>query len=1012
MLNKVASRGIDMTPYTFKKTKLATCLSLVIGVSTFNPAFAAEEAPAQAEKELEVIQVTGIRSSLVKSMDIKRSANGVVDAITAEDIGKFPDGNLAESLQRITGVSIDRSNGEGAKITVRGMGPEFNMVTLNGRQMPTVGTLEPGSNGRAFDFGNIATDAVSAVEVYKTARADLPTGGIGATVNMLSARPLNSSGFKAVVSGKAVHETSVEDVGDKFTPEISGLVSNTFADDTIGVLVSGSYQDRNNREENAAVDNWIPNVGTGTGVITNNNLREDGSTWYPQNSGYGIKDTSRQRTNAQLVLQYAPTEDITATVDYTYSKVETENDFNAFGIWFNNGGSIVSGTVNERGTYTHVAESGGDFATNVGRGAQENENKSLGLNIEWQATDTLKFELDVHDSSAVVQGLDIGQDAFLIIGNTSCGWCGDVDGAGPSTANIDVKTAVFPSSGIPIYDMTYVNGAGESQAALTDSDIGSLFGGASKDYAENEMNQFQLKGTWINDGDGALSSIDFGIARTEQSFKKIKAYSGLLPAGWWNWSAQYWADDQWSQGSTSGLLDGFGNSGSITQPSYYTADFDYLLNGFETIEDTFASCCFNESWGEEYQNADGSGKFWAGNPDSDARVNEVVTSVYTQFTFEDEFNDMPINIVAGLRYEEAKVRSEGSETPAVEIIWSGGNEFAYEYSADSTISSGSATTKQFLPSLDVSMDVTDELVTRFSYGRSLSRPNIEDMRSTTDFVGNPKVGQRKIVTGNPGLDPFIADNFDLSVEYYYGDASYVSIGYFKKIVDNFIVNSTSETTIEGIGDVYIGPRAEEARAQLEAEGTQATDPNVFARINENMGLTDLTTAIRPNGDDPLATFDVSSVSNGEMANLHGIELAAQHLFGESGFGMMINATFVSGDVNPDPDEVEQNFALPGMSDSANFSVFYEDEALSARIAYNWRDQFFSGFEQHGAPVYTEEYYQVDANVSYSVTENFTIFAEGLNLTEEVQRSFVRYEEQLNRANQYGARLNIGARYVF
>ncbi len=987
----------------FNKTRLATSLSLILGASALSPAFAAET--EKQDENLEIIQVTGIRSSLVKSMDIKRSANGVVDAITAEDIGKFPDANLAESLQRITGVSIDRSNGEGSKITVRGMGPDFNMVTLNDRQMPTVG-------GRSFDFANIATDAVSAVEVYKTPKADLPTGGIGATVNMMTARPLNDPGLKAVVSGKVAHETSVEDIGDKAKPEVSALFSNTFADDTFGVLVSGSYQDRDNREENSAVDNWIPNVGTGTGVITDNNQRADGANWYPQNSGYGIRDNSTQRTNGQVVLQYAPTETITATLDYTYSKVESQGDFNAFGVWFNNGGSIVSGTVNERGTYTNVAESGGDFATNIGRGETEKENKSLGLNIEWQATDNLKFEFDAHDSSAVDQGLGLGHDAFLIIGNTSCGWCGDVDGAGPSTANIDVKTAEFPSSGIPIYDMTYVDGAGDAQAALNSSDIGSLFGGASKNYAENEMSQYQLKGTWVNEGDGALASIDFGIARTEQSFRATSAFSGLLPAGWWNWSAQYWDNDQWQQGSTSGLLDGFGNSGDITQDSYYRADFDYILNGYETIVDTFASCCFNESWGPEFQNADGTGNFWAGNPDSDARVNEVVTSVYAQLTFNDEFNDMPINVVAGLRYEEAKVKSEGLETPVLDIIWAGGNEFTYEYSADQSLSSGEATTKQFLPSLDVSLDVTDDLVTRFSYARSLSRPDIGAMRSTRDFVGTPKVGQRKIVTGNPGLDPYLADNFDLSLEYYYDEGSYASIGYFKKIVDNFLVDSTSDTTVAGIRDVYNGPRAEEARAQLEAEGTQATDPNVFARINENMGVADLTTAITPNGDDPLAVFNESSTSNGETANLHGIEIAAQHLFGETGFGVMVNATFVSGDVNPDPDSIEQEFTLPGMSDSANFSVFYENEELTARVSYNWRDQFYSGSDQHDSPVYTEEYFQIDANVSYSVTENFTVFAEALNITEEVQRSFVRYEEQLNRANQYGARFNIGARYVF
>ena len=129
------SRGeIQVNNTTYKKSRIATSLSLILGVSTVAPIYA-EEA-SNAEKEIEVIQVTGMRSSIKESTRLKRDASGVVDAISAEDIGKFPDTNLAESLQRITGVSIDRSNGEGSKVTVRGFGPDFNMITLNGRTMP------------------------------------------------------------------------------------------------------------------------------------------------------------------------------------------------------------------------------------------------------------------------------------------------------------------------------------------------------------------------------------------------------------------------------------------------------------------------------------------------------------------------------------------------------------------------------------------------------------------------------------------------------------------------------------------------------------------------------------------------------------------------------------------------------------------------------------------------------------------------------------------------------------
>ncbi|GLX77831.1 TonB-dependent receptor [Thalassotalea insulae] len=982
-----------MKQLNLNKSRIATAITLILGASTLTPVYAEE-----TNKEVEVIEVTGIRSSLVKSVDIKRNANGVVDAITAEDIGKFPDGNLAESLQRITGVSIDRSNGEGARITVRGMGPEFNMVTLNGRQMPTIG-------GRAFDFNNIATDAVSAVEVYKTAKANLPTGGIGATVNMMTARPLSDPGFKAVISGKAVHETSVEDVGSKFTPEISGLFTNTFADNKLGVLVSASYQDRDNREESAAVDSWYPIEATTTNV-TNNNQRADGTTWYPQNAGYAINDNSRQRTNAQLVVEYEPNDKVKAKVDYTYSKVEFKGDYNSFGVWFNHG-NILGGDINENGTWTRVVEQDTtDYANNVGRNQFENENKSLGLNIQWQASDNLLFTFDAHDSSAVGQGKGLGNNAFIITGNTGCLWC-EGEGVGPNTAAMTEKTAYYPAGGVPYFEFDLVDGAGNPTTEILPGDLGSLFAGVSQGYSENEMTQFQFQGEWLNDGDGALSSIDFGFSRTEQKYRSTNAFTdGFLALGWWLGSARYWPDDAWQLESTSGLLSDFSNSGDIGPGYFWTQPFDDLVTHVNQIDasDTWLSCCFRDAWPEEL-----NGTMGAGSIDSDARVKEVVNSIYAQFTFSDEFNGMPFNLVAGLRYEETKVTSVGLETPVTDIKWIGGNEFQYVTGEQTYSEPGKATLKQFLPSLDADLEITDDIIARASYSRSLTRPGIGDMRSTRDFAGG-KIGTRQIISGNPGLEPYLADNFDFSVEYYYGEGSYASVGYFKKVVDNFLVDSFETVTVEGIRDVFSGPRADQARADLEAEGLPLSFTNIYERIKLNEGIEG--TDIFPNSDDPLAEFEKVSRANGESANLHGWELAAQHLFADTGFGVMVNATFVSGDIEADRDLLEQEFALPGMSDSANFSVFYENEQLSARISYNWRDEFLSGFDQYGSPVYTEEYSQVDANVSYSVTENFTVFAEALNLTEETQRTYVRYSEQLLRANQYGARFNIGARYVF
>src|SRR6187399_1105431 len=183
------------------------------------------------------------------AVDINRNASGVVDAINSEDIGKFPDTNLAESLQRITGVSIDRVNGEGSAITVRGFGPNFNLVTLNGRQLPAahVGTItgnptNTGAQGtaRSFDFASLASEGVSALEVYKTGNAAVPSGGIGATINIKTIRPLEG-GNRSSLGVKAVFD---EGSDNEVTPEVSGLFSWANDSETFGVSAFGSYQER------------------------------------------------------------------------------------------------------------------------------------------------------------------------------------------------------------------------------------------------------------------------------------------------------------------------------------------------------------------------------------------------------------------------------------------------------------------------------------------------------------------------------------------------------------------------------------------------------------------------------------------------------------------------------------------------------------------------------------------------------------------------------------------------
>lgn len=994
----------------FNKTPISAGIAIALSSFALSTAIAQEQPDAGEEFEgvLEEVVVTGVRASLIESMDRKRVASGVVDAITAEDIADFPDTNLAEALQRIPGVSIDRVNGEGSKITVRGMGPEFNLVTLNGRSMPNAG-------GRSFDFADIATEAVSAVEIYKTAKPGLPSGGIGATVNMITARPLDSPGFRAVLGAKALYENSASDSDDlnKFTPEVSGMLSTTFADDTMGLMISGSYQKRNNREEEAHIAAWIPDRAIGPqATIENNNQRADGTYWYPQDTGYGWADITRKRTNARVVLQWQPTDSLDIQLDYTYAEVDFEKDANGFGIWFLAGGSAVRGTVNERGTFTSVTETGGDYATGISRDHTKKKNDSLGLNIDWQATDTLNFNLDIADSSSKNKGDGLGSlpgsSANVIIGNTFCDWC-----ASP-TANIAEKAGVYGRNGIPIWDIDFVSQGPDAgpQAELLPSDIGSLFGQAFNTDVKNDITQVQLHSTLDVDGD-ALSNINFGVAYTNQKFRQTNADSGQLPAGFWNTSAQYWDDAGWVREDVSGILDDFSNSGDYPVAYYYTAPFDYVVDGYETVganDPDLASCCYWPSWGPDFQ-GDGRGYFNPGPLTGDSEVKEKVTSAYISFEFHDEISGMPFNAMAGVRYEKTKVKSKGLETPATALVWIGGNEWTYEFADEKTFSDGGGTTKQFLPSLDTSLDFREDWVARFSYSRSLARPPIGAMNSTRNFIGNPLLTNRKVEVGNPGLKPYVSDNFDLSLEWYYAEGSYASVGYFHKIVDNFLVTQTTQQTIPGLTDVYYGDLANQARDELLAEGMVATDANTFARMNEILGAGSLDW-IYPQPGDPLAVFDVTSTTNAETGILHGWEFAVQHLFADTGFGIVANLTLVGGDVNADRDTINKQFALPGLSDSANFTVFYENDHISTRFAYNWRDEFLNGFDAYSSPIYTESYSQLDFNFTWFATDKLSVFVDGINITSETQRQYVRYEEQFLRGNQYGARWMIGARYYF
>ena len=483
----------------FERKTLASSIALI--VASYSVTAAADEDVAVAENAIvEEVIVTGIRGSLKRSMDIKRDSMGVVDAISAEEMGKFPDANLAESLQRITGVSISRSRGEGSQVTVRGFGPEYNLVTLNGRQMPTHNGVS-----RSFDFGDLASEGVAGVQIYKTGRADVPSGGVGSTINISTPKPLFAD-ETASIAVKAVADTSTRE-GDSVTPEYSGIYTGRFADDTIGIALVGSRQERNNAVNAASTGGWFTREGTSDSIVPNdaNQIGRPTSagTFYsiPQSMAYNMAEFESERTNGQLVVQWAPVDGVVATLDYIISEFELERSYSDMSAWFSNTNALSQSSVWGGGpqhytpmTYTEELNFA-DFAMGTGEDGRKNKNESLGINLAWDVTDRLSLALDYHDSSAKTGAIGPNGTSSLV-----------------TMASFEkVGQTLITGSEMPIMSLN-LNSGGEANRPMYANDMiitGSVF---SNDRSQMDIEQAKLSGHFdFNES----SSIDFGVEMTE-----------------------------------------------------------------------------------------------------------------------------------------------------------------------------------------------------------------------------------------------------------------------------------------------------------------------------------------------------------------------------------------------------------------------------------------------------------------------------------------------------------------
>ncbi len=1010
--------------FKYKKKFLAVSISAV--TASVLPAQEILETQYDSSQMDEIV-VTGIRASLQRSMDIKRDSKGVVDGISAEDIGKFPDTNLAESLQRITGVAIERDRGEGSKITVRGFGPDFNIVSFNGRQMPTNG-------GRSFDFGNIASEGLSAVEVYKSGRANVATGGIGAVVNVKTSKPLEMPGEKLVFSAKGVHDPGTRG-GNAINPEFAGLFSKTFSDDKFGVSLSLSSQERDGGVQSVTTQNFMGRTFVTQDDIDNNSADAewgsiavgdpsaegfpdevvDGIYAIPTNIQYNLDDFRRERVNGQLTVQWRPIDNVTGTVDYTYAENQMNTQHQDLSAWFDPGCStresewVREGNIWSPVMYRQVG-CAADNLQGVGLYATVDENKSLGANVEWLVSDNLVLNFDYHDSSGEAKP------------NSKHGSGGSMAVA---ALNRITTSGYFSANGMPVLEVQLGERNSYNQIARVDDlDVNDMqLSGSSFGSFNNRMDvqQFQFDGEYYFEQG---HSVSFGFARVEVSNRGQS--KGVARNAWSGVGTPGDIADLLRIDSMAGIFDSLPGSNDPRQVmDFFTWDFQALIDRAEQL-------LRDGSHGDVV--GDGgpclTGFCPSYNFDLDEITTETSNAIFFQTHWVGEYRDRPLNLYYGLRYEETDVHSEALVPLYDRVEWSivdnRFNLYQQKDEAGNTIQGFSEINgaySMYLPSLDFDIELFDDLIFRTSYSLTVTRPVYNDLKGALiiDYLGPDGGGGRR---GNPQLLPMESKNLDVSLEWYYDDASYASIGFWSKDVDNFIVNQTFEnqplfkdlyTPIDG--DLY--NQAVEALTGGDPRfDYDSGDLNEYYAENfadeEGVSVTgegeDVEVVVTGVLGDPVAIFDVTIPINQRETQVKGWEIMAQHNFGDSGFGLQANYTIVDGNLNYDINLNEEQWVVPGMSNTANLVGYYDKNGLQVRFALNWRDQFLSSAARD--PLFVEEYYQLDMNMSYEINSNLSVFLEGINLTQEHQRIHGRSSYQLREFAVGHARYNFGLRYEF
>jgi TonB-dependent receptor len=920
---------------------VGTAALLSAGVATAQVSSAAAE-----DATVEEVVVVGVRASLARAVALKRDATTVQDSISALELGMFPDDNVADSLSHITGVSISRTaGGEGQKVSVRGLGPEYTLSTFNGRILATDGA------GRDFAYDVLPSDVISGADVIKGAEAANTEGAIGGLINLRSASPFDKLGQQGIVRLEGDRNQMSEMDGRK----LSAVYSNTFANDTLGILLGVVVEKRDDRTDVAGNDGgWSRNADpTDESWLWGNTW---GGAIDPNGNGvldeeeYGLIGPGQFRVGSILEkkkrnaftgkVEWRPSDKFKLVVDGLSTKLDSPQVGYQQSFYPLYAPDRWSNMVIKDGIVTSFDMTNPDPEMRLNPELLNQtsyrvvETQLYGANAEWNVSDNLTLTGDVYRSTS--KRHSGGQDSYVVLRMNQ-----------PNSAHISLTGERVPNVTVDFDDGRDL-ATGLAKGQFTDSDFNTHYFSLAGDNIDDKITGASFKGRWATQR-GWIDNVQFGVTYTDRT-KSRDLVNNALTGG-----ADYYSGNY---AINVGDLGGNVVSNSFSLPNFMNkvdSEFPRTFLAFDVASYQKALAAYDGTPrpGGGVYDYSAAAPTW--NPLQSYRVGEESWAGFVQANLEGKRWSGNV----GLRVVKTTTNAQAWDAKILEIIENGAFNYTAVYDEPTTIEQKNDYT-YVLPSFNFNYRITEQLRLRLGAAKTMARPSVETLAptSTTESVSWGEFTQ--IYSGNAELKPYSAKQFDVSLEYYFRPNSIFNFAVFQKRIKDQI--------------------------------TTSWEPN------QDIGV-------------PGYLFNISRPINGDYAKVKGIEVGLQH-FMDNGFGVRAQYTrnWAKSYVG------EQERPLEGIAPSVySLGVFYERGPVSLSVSGDHTAGFATAVNVLGAG-YNEEadpITWVTAHASYKINDKMDISLEGQNLLDEANTYSINGNPLLPQGYyRYGASYKVGLSYRF